>query len=163
MSDDASTPNPNADGTAPEAAQPPKPAPPAAASPATDWEAEAKKWEKRSKDNYAEAQKVPTLSQQVTTLETQLNQLQHESSESVTAAFREAATLFAGISEEDANTFLTANDKDALSKQAARLKEMFAQQQPKAGHVPAEGRAPEALALNSNGLEQALKSKLGIV
>lgn len=147
----------------PEAAQPEAPKPKSPAESSTDWEAEAKKWEKRSKENFTTAQRVPQLEQQLETLQSQLNDAEHRVTESTVDAYREAARLFAGIPQEDADLFLTGGDKDTLSKQAARLAEKFAQQQPTAGHVPAEGRAPEALALNSNGLEQALKSKLGIV
>lgn len=42
------------------AAEAPTTEPEAAAQPATDWEAEAKKWEKRSKDNYAKLRDAET-------------------------------------------------------------------------------------------------------
>lgn len=159
--------------TEPEAAQPeaPKPQPPAASRPTPNpWEEvfagqtpeqvkaevdRSREWERRSKRTVEEVKAELGF--------TDVEQAVEAGKKGVTEAFREAAQLFAGIPEDDANLFLTGSDKDTLSKQAARLAEKFAQQQPKGGHVPAEGRTPEALALNSNGLEQALKSKLGIV
>lgn len=79
---------------------------------------------------------------------------------SVAAAFKEAAKKFGGISDEDADLFLTGTDPDTLAKQAARLVERTPTSplpDPTQG-----GKGGSAPALNSNALEQALKTKLGI-
>lgn len=66
------------------------------------------------------------------------------------------------ISDEDADLFLTGTDEETLTKQAARLVERT----PTAPASPkpdlTQGGKGEPLALNSNGLEEALKNKLGI-
>lgn len=67
-----------------------------------------------------------------------------------------------GISDEDAETFLTATDEAALIKQAERLAAM----KPEGPTTPrpdrTQGGSGQPPALNSDGLEQALMSKLGI-
>lgn len=144
--------------------EPPKPTPPATppATPAaaTDWEAEAKKWEKRAKENFEKANKLDEIESASKTeaqkLQDRLNAAEQEGKDGIVAAFREAAITFGGIKSEDANTFLTGTDVDTLKQQAARLAELS---KSTPGHVPGEGTAP--LALNSNGLEQALRKAVG--
>lgn len=72
-----------------------------------------------------------------------------------------------GISDEDAETFLTGADEATLTRQAARLREIAAASASSVSNTPkpdltqgGTGGAP--LALNSDGLEEALRSKLGI-
>lgn len=71
-----------------------------------------------------------------------------------------------GISDEDAELFLTATDEDTLVKQAERLaghaKTQQQQDSRDALTIPGEGSGSGATPLNSNALEDALKSKLGI-
>lgn len=77
----------------------------------------------------------------------------------ITSAFRDAAVTFGGIAVEDADLFLTGSDVDTLKKQAARLVERT----PTSPIPdPSQGGNGTAVALNSDGLEEALKSKLGI-
>lgn len=66
-----------------------------------------------------------------------------------------------GISDEDAETFLTGTDEASLTRQAERLKALAvaASTIPKPDLSQGGGVTP---ALNSDGLEQALKFKLGI-
>lgn len=63
------------------------------------------------------------------------------------------------ISDDDRDLFLTASDPETLLKQAARLVERTPTS-PRPD--PTQGGNGEPVALNSNGLEQALRSKLGI-
>lgn len=71
-----------------------------------------------------------------------------------------------GISEEDSSLFLTSDDPEVLLKQVSRLTE----RSPGKDAPPAAPRADltqggaggDVPALNSNGLEDALKNKLGI-
>ena len=70
-----------------------------------------------------------------------------------------------GISDEDAETFLTGTDEATLTKQAERLAALRST----AASTPAtpkpdltQGGQAGAPALNSDGLEDALKQKLGI-
>lgn len=64
-----------------------------------------------------------------------------------------------GISDEDADLFLTGSDTATLERQAARLVERTPIT-PRPD--PSQGGNGTPPALNSNALEQALKSKLGI-
>ena len=99
--------------------------------------------------------------------ETEAQRLQREAQEArealpkgIAEAFREAAVTFGGISAEDAELFLTGTDKDVLAKQAARLVQQRTPTSPLPD--PTQGGKGESPALNSDGLEQALKAKLGI-
>lgn len=98
--------------------------------------------------------------------ETEAQRLQREAQEArealpagITAAFRDAAVTFGGIPAEDAELFLTGTDVDTLKKQAARLVERTP-----TSPMPdlSQGGKGSSLALNSDGLEEALKAKLGI-
>ena len=66
-----------------------------------------------------------------------------------------------GISDEDAETFLTGNDEATLTRQAERLSALnTSPATPKPDRT--QGGTGEPPALNSDGLENALRSKLGI-
>jgi hypothetical protein len=164
MSDTANTPP----ATPSAQTEPPKPTPPASTPPAatppaaqqTDWETEAKKWEKRAKENFEKAQKLDQIEvaakSDMEKLQDKLNATEQEGKDGIVSAFREAAVTFGGIKLEDAETFLTGTDVDTLKKQAARLAE-FSNNIP--GHVPGEGSTPPAL--NSDALEQSLRAAVG--
>jgi len=69
-----------------------------------------------------------------------------------------------GISDEDAETFLTGTDEASLTKQAERLAALA---QTKAGPTTpkpdlTQGGSATPPALNGDGIESALKTKLGI-
>lgn len=72
------------------------------------------------------------------------------------------------VSDEDAELFLTGTDEETLTKQAERLAARTADAAAEAGKPRApqpdknQGKTPGAPALNSPGLEQALRNKLGI-
>ena len=67
-----------------------------------------------------------------------------------------------GISDEDAETFLTGSDEASLTRQAERLSALnnATPATPKPDRT--QGGSGQPLALNSDGLEQALKDKLGL-
>lgn len=67
-----------------------------------------------------------------------------------------------GITDEDAETFLTGSDEASLTRQAERLASMAAATPATPKPDLTQGGQGGALALNSDGLEEALKSKLGI-
>lgn len=77
------------------------------------------------------------------------------------AALRWRVAAKHGISDEDAELFLTGTDEDTLNRQAERL---TARTAPKSDglYVAAEGKVPSAPALNSDDLEVALRNKLNI-
>lgn len=66
-----------------------------------------------------------------------------------------------GITDDDAETFLTGNDEATLTRQAERLSALnTSPATPKPDRTQGGTGAP--LALNSDGLEAALRDKLGI-
>ena len=66
-----------------------------------------------------------------------------------------------GISDDDAETFLTGSDEASLTRQAERLSALNASPAtPKPDRT--QGGTGTPLALNSDGLEAALRDKLGI-
>ena len=99
--------------------------------------------------------------------ETALEKAQREANEAreaVAAATAEALRFKVaakhGITDEDAELFLTGTDEATLLRQAARLTERTAPTGPRPD--PTQGGSGEPPALNSNALEEALKAKLGI-
>lgn len=143
----------------------PKPTPPPEKSDDTDWVAEAKKWEKRAKENVEKARRLDELEEANKTeaqrLTDALNAAQQQAEKAQAEALRYRIAAKHSINDADAELFLTGTDVDTLERQAARLAEQTTQARPPRGYVPAEGSAP-ATPLNSNGLEDAIKSKLGI-
>lgn len=99
--------------------------------------------------------------------ESVLERAQREAKEAQEAAAKATADALRfrvaakhGITDEDADLFLTGTDEATLLRQAARLAERTPTSplpDPTQG-----GKGGTAPALNSNALEQALKTKLGI-
>lgn len=112
----------------------------------TDWKAEARKHEKRAKDNYARAEaneeaarrladlesanqsEAQKTADRISKLETELAAAQRE-----TLLRRVQATH--GVSDEDAGLFLTGEDEKTLNAQAKRL----AERAPSGPIAPREG------------------------
>ena len=98
--------------------------------------------------------------------ESALERAQREAKEAQEAAAKATADALRfrvaakhGISSEDADLFLTGTDEATLERQAARLVERTPTSPLPDPTQGGQGTPP---ALNSNALEQALKSKLGI-
>ena len=87
------------------------------------------------------------------------SKLQAESS----AALRWRIAASHGITDADAEIFLTASDEEALTRQAARLVELRAATPagPRPDLTQGGGGTP-AIPLNGDGLEAALRAKLNI-
>jgi hypothetical protein len=134
------------------APQPPTPAPaPAVPAAEPDWKAEAKKWEDRAKANFEKAQAHDAY------VESQKTEAQ-KLADRATTAEQTAATAQAeamrwriaaknGISDEDAEVFLTGTTEEQLTRQAERLVALRAPAgQPQAGAATTGHRTPvEAL------------------
>jgi hypothetical protein len=142
---------------------PPAPAQEPAGEDKTDWKAEARKWEARSKENADKAKRLDEVEEagksEAQKLADRLAKSEAEASSAKAEALRFRIAAKYGINDEDAALFLTGTDEQTVERQAARLAESVTQTP---GHVPAEGRTPAAAALNGDGLEQALRAKLGI-
>lgn len=116
--------------------------------PEVDWKSRAREWEKRAKANADAATKLATLE------ESQKSDTQ-KLSDAKTAAEKDAADARAealrwrvaakhGISDEDAELFLTGIDEATLTKQAERLTERVADHKKTGNVVPNEGKTPPA-------------------
>lgn len=89
----------------------------------------------------------------------ELKEAQDAAAKATTDALRLRVAAKHGISDEDADLFLTGSDQETVEKQAAAL---VARTSTSPKPDLSQGGQGEPLALNSDGLEQALKSKLGI-
>lgn len=117
------------DTTAP-APEAPKPTPPAQAPDAppkveTDWEAEAKKWEKRAKDNFEKAQRLDQIEESTKT-EAQksaerLAAAEKAASEAEAKVLRRDIAIEHKLSTGDAALLDTITDEAAMRSLAARL------------------------------------------
>jgi len=87
----------------------------------TDWKAEARKWEARSKENKEKADTADTLTAKVDELTAALNEANNKVANSDLELTRWKVAAKHGISEEDVALFLTATDEETLNKQAERL------------------------------------------
>lgn len=90
-----------------------------------DWKAEARKWESRAKEN-AEARKRLDQIEEKNKTELQranerAEQAEREREAEKVASLRWRIAAKHGISDEDAEMFLTASDEDSLTRQAQRL------------------------------------------
>lgn len=90
-----------------------------------DWKAHAREWEKRAKANATAAQRLKEIEDAQKTeaqrLSEQLAEAQRAAQESQAQALRLRLALKHGISDEDAEVFLTAADEETLTRQAERL------------------------------------------
>lgn len=132
------------------------------------WKQKARDQERRAKANAEAATKLAQIeesqkteaqraAERIATLESEANQARAE-------ALRFKVATKHGISDEDAELFLTGTDEDTLNRQAERLAQRNndSTPPPPGVYVPQSGHQPSAPALNSDDLEQALRAKLGI-
>jgi len=121
-----------------------------------------------AKDNRLKASELDQIKQAQMS---ELEKAQALAAESQAAAAKAAAEALRwriaakhGISDEDAETFLTGTDEASLTKQAQRLAALAevaaSPTTPKPDRT--QGGQGTPAALNSDGLEDALRSKLGI-
>lgn len=135
---------------------------------ATDWKAEARKWEQRAKENTAAAKRLQDLEDSQKT-ELEKAAARAEAAEAALAAKEAEATRLSIASKHgiagDYLDLLVGADETELEAKAQKIAALITVQQETAGPthlvVPGEGKTPP-LALNSDGLEDALKSALGI-
>lgn len=142
----------------------------ATAESVTDWRAHARAWEDRSKANHAKVQELQPLADRAQELEKALAEMTEKyaaANERVTALEPERDRLAViakhGIPEEF-HDLVQGGDADALNASAEKVRALVEKSSSGGGSyvVPAEGGAP-ALALNGDGIENALKNALGII
>lgn len=149
---DATTPTDPVTPTEPSSA-PETPAAPTPAPPETDWKAEARKWEARSKDNKTE---LENLTEKFTALETQNGELVGKVTTFETE--RDHAQLVAKIAEAEGipATALRGTTEEELTAHAASLKEAF---KPSAPVIPGQAKTPGNLLADPN--REAVKKLFG--
>ena len=98
----------------------------------TDWKAEARKWEARAKESFTKAQANEEAAKKLAALEDakksddqkwqeRVEKLEQELSGSKLASDRARIQARYGLSDEDADLFLTASDAEQLEAQAKAL------------------------------------------
>ena len=137
----------------------------APAQDATDWKAEARKWEARAKENAVKARRADELEESQKS-EIQKAQERAEAAEAALAAKEHEATRLriAAAHGVPAN-LLSGSTEDEIEASAQALIEFRGEQSPP-DHarlvIPTEGGSPAPAALNGDPLLASLKSKLGI-
>ena len=140
----------------------------APAQDATDWKAEARKWEGRAKENSGAASKLAEIEEskksETQKLQEQLTTLQERAAKAERDGERLAVIAKHGI-PEDYHDLVHGSDPESLAASAAKVKSLItanaAPQNEASFVIPSEGGSP-GLALNSDGIESALKKALGI-
>lgn len=134
----------------------------------TDWQAEARKWEKRSKENLAVAKANEEAAQRLAAFEesqkTEAQKLQDERDQAkAELAAERAARLRAEVAATKGipANLLSGSTQEELEASADALIAFKGEQQVQKLHVPNEGKSP-TLALNGDGLEDSLRKALGI-
>ena len=109
------------------------------------WKQKAREQEKKAKENAQARMELDELKKAQLSTEEKLAAELGEAAKRATLAEAEAMrwriAARNGISDEDAELFLTGTDEDTLSKQAERFKEL-AVKSPKGTHVPGVGNQP---------------------
>ena len=134
-----------------EQAPPAEPTPPAQEAPPTeppkvddtDWKAEARKWEQRAKDNKSAADKLAELEEaqksEIEKVADRAAAAEKAAAEAKAEALRWKVAAKHGISDEDADLFLTGTDEETLTKQAERLAQRSETRKKNGNVVPKEG------------------------
>jgi len=133
-----------------------------------DWKAEARKWEGRAKENSSAASKLAEIEEskksETQKLQEQLTTLQERAATAERDRERLAVIAKHGI-PEDYHDLVHGSDADSLSASAAKVKALItanaAPRNEASFVIPSEGSSP-SLALNSDGIESALRKALGI-
>jgi hypothetical protein len=118
--------------------------------PGPDWKAEARKWERRAKDNATALTKAEARAEAAESL----------AAEKSREALRITAALEAGVTGKYV-ALVRGDDEASIRESAAMVSELVASKEPAPLHVPGEGRTPVALN-DSDALTDTLKSALGI-
>lgn len=135
----------------------------------TDWKAEARKWEQRAKENKSAAEKLAELeeasksaeqkqSEELAALKAKVSDFETRDQiaawkTEITSGSHISPALLRGSTREELETHF----KELQAAIPASTEQAAVQR----FTIPSEGNSP-ALALNGDGLEQALKNALGI-
>lgn len=127
------------------------------------WKAHARKWETQAKANHAAIEGFTTERERLTA---QLSETARTVEAARLEAMRYRVAIQFGISKDDAEEFLLGDDEDSLTRKALRFVERTQSTQPAVSPHPVGdadlGARATPLALNGDGIEDALRKKLGI-
>lgn len=131
--------------------------------------AEARKWEQRAKENKAAADELAKLKQsqmsEAERVTARLAELEQEAQTARSEALRFRIATRYGISDDDADLFLTGADEETLERQAKALAERTASAAASttpAGPRPDLSQGARDIPLNGDPIENRLKAALGI-
>lgn len=129
-----------------------------------DWKAQARKWEAQAKSNKDAADRLASLEESQKSEEQRaaerLADMERRAQEAEAKALRREVAVEFGLSPADAALLDTVSDEAAMRSLAERLRPVA---DTRVGAVvPGEGGQSSPLPLNGDGLEAALRSKLGI-
>jgi membrane protein involved in colicin uptake len=131
------------------------------------WKQKAREQEKRAKANADAAKRLADIEasqkSEADKAADRLAEAEKRATEAEAKALRREVALAHGLSKEDAELLDDLTDEEAMRRLAGRLAAANEDKRKQGNHVPNEGgKGGEPPALNSNALEDALKSKLGI-
>lgn len=137
----------------------------------TDWQAEARKWEKRAKENKSAADKLAEIEESKKTEIEKATERAAQAEERAQKLEREKARLSViatkGIPEEY-HDLVKGDSEDELMASAEKVKSLIEAAAKKEAPaqssyvIPSEGTSPETIPLNGDGIEESLKKALGI-
>lgn len=138
----------------------------------TDWKAEARKWEARAKENFSAVEELQRLKDAEKTELQRATEAAEAAQRELAASKQEAARLRIAAKHgigEDHLDLLTGSDEAELEAKAEKLAKLIktpTTEEPQrkgawAPFDPDEGKSPN-MALNGDGIENALKNVLGI-
>lgn len=134
--------------------------------PETDWKARSREWEAKAKANKDAADRLAALEEanksEAQKAAERLAEAERRAVEAEARVLRREIALEHSLSREDAALLDAITDEDAMRALAERLSRQVEDNSKPGAYVPAEGGRPAALALNGDGLEDALRRKLGI-
>lgn len=137
---------------------------------AIDWKAEARKWESRAKENLTVAKANEDAAKRLAEIEEANKTEAQKAQERLEAAERRASELEAKASRAEVAAakgvpmeLLSGSTREELEASAEALL-AFRGEAPKGPVIPNQGKSPDRadLALNGDGLEEAINKALGI-
>lgn len=130
----------------------------------TDWKSEARKWEARAKANSTAAEKLQALEDEQKSELEKAQEKANQALKDAEDAKREAARFHIAATHKISDDYfdlLTGGTEDELTAQAEKISTLITSTTNTASFIPGSAEQ-DAVALNGDGIENALKNALGI-
>lgn len=98
---------------------------------------------KREREKFADYDELKAKAEGATTAEERIANLEKEIEATKREAMRRRVQAAHGITDEDADLFLTGTDEDTLTAQAKRLADRESERKKQGNHVPREGETKQ--------------------